>query len=188
MLLDIGVGILLGIAYSNLVSGFSLTLLVGFGVFAALSPDFDFIFHLSKGGKFQNSHRHREVLHNPLIFLPLGALITAVFSPPLAGLFVLGALSHFIHDSIGLGWGVRWLYPFVNNNYAFGYRVRTGNHAKLPRQKFYVWPNDKIDELSKEYGDPDWVKNIYLKWHPFAIFELVVFVVSLVVWYLVSRT
>ena len=188
MLLDIGVGILLGVLFDGWTEGLSISTLVLFGAFSALSPDIDFIFHLSKGGRFQNAERHRELLHNPLIFIPLGAGITYLFEPQLAGLFAAGALSHMIHDSIGIGWGVRWLWPFTNNNYALGYRVRTGNHAKLPRQAFFVWPNEEIDELSKNFGDPDWFKNTYLKWHPFAIFELAVFVLALVVLYLYTKT
>lgn len=183
MLLDIGVGILLGILFDSFTEGIALSTLVIFGAFSALSPDIDFVFHIFKGGRFQNAERHRELLHNPLIFVPIGAGITYLFEPQLAGLFAAGALSHMIHDSIGIGWGVRWLWPFRNNNYALGYRVRTGNHAKLPRQAFFVWPNDEIDKLSKDYGDPEWFRNTYIKWHPFAIFELAVFVLSLIVLY-----
>ncbi len=181
MLLDIGVGILLGVYVHSLGADMSLNTLSFWGALFALSPDADFMIHLFQGGRFHNSHRHRELFHNPLIFIPLGTLIVGLFNVYLAWLFFLASLSHMIHDSIGIGWGVRWLWPFKNNNYALGYRVRTGKHARLPRQRFYVWPNDKIDELSKKYGDPDWFRNTYLRWHPFAVFELAVFILALIV-------
>lgn len=184
MLLDVGVGILLGLLFDGFVYDVSLTTLVLFGVFSALSPDLDFLFHIFKGGRLENSERHRELLHNPLVFIPLGSLIVFLIQPSLSVLFAAGALSHMIHDSIGIGWGVRWLWPLKNNNYALGYRVRTGNHAKLPHKFFFVWPNNKIDQLSKEFGDPKWFRNTYLRWHPFAIVELTVFILSLVILYL----
>jgi hypothetical protein len=187
MLLDIGVGVLLGVTWH--AAGFygSLAATVIFGVFSALSPDLDFIYHLSKGGSTKNAHRHRELLHNPLVFIPLGAAVTALIEPAVAGLFALGALSHMIHDSIGIGWGVQWLFPFSKNHYALGYRVRTGNHARLPKQKYYVWKNEEMDELTKKYGDPNWFANTYKRWHPFAIVETLVFVLALGVLYVYTR-
>ena len=188
MLLDIGVGILLGLLVNTFSSEYSTTIFVAMGVFATLAPDIDFIYHLIKGGNLKNDHRHREVLHQPVFLLVGTILFGLLFSPILGLVFALGVISHFIHDSIGIGWGVQWLYPFKTDHFTFFYRVHTANKPKPPKKVIYVWPNDKIDELSREYGDPDWVKNIYLKWHPFAIFELIVFVVALVVWYLVSRS
>ena len=188
MLLDIGVGILLGVFFDAFISNdLSLATYVLFGIFSALSPDFDFLFHLSKGGKFHNSHRHRELLHNPLVFIPTGSFIAYLIQPSLSGLFAAGAFSHMVHDSIGIGWGVRWLWPFTDYNYALGYRVRTGNHAKLPRQRFFIWPNKDIDRLSKEFGDQDWFRNTYLKWHPYAVFELGVFLAAVAALWLYTR-
>lgn len=187
MLLDIGVGIILGTIFDSITETHSLLTLVGFGIFAALSPDLDFLFHLLKGGNSHNDQRHREVLHKPY-FLFLGWLVIALLtSPILAWLFVAGALSHFIHDSIGIGWGVQWLAPFKTDHFTFLYRVHTTQKPKPPRRNIYVWPNSQIDELNQRYGDEEWFRNTYLKWHPFAVFELMVFVMSCVILYIYTR-
>lgn len=179
MLLDIGVGIILGIIADGMSDMHASSTFVLFGIFAALSPDMDFIYHLLTGGTVKDDHRHREVLHQP-IFLFVGALLIAgLFSPILGLLFLAGALSHFVHDSIGIGWGVQWLYPIKTDHYTFLYRVHTADKPKPPRKLIYVWPNKDIDDLNEKYGDEEWFKNTYIKLHPFAIIETVVFVAAL---------
>lgn len=184
MLLDIGIGILWGLLFDALSDAHSLQSFLLFGIFAALSPDMDFVYHLLKGGSFKNDHRHREVLHQPIFVLVLGIVIALLASPTLALLFVAGSLSHFVHDSIGIGWGVQWLYPLKTDHYTFLYRVHTANKPQPPKKLLYVWPNADIDKLNEQYGDPNWFTNTYKKWHSFAIVELIVFLVSLVVLWL----
>jgi hypothetical protein len=182
MFFDIGAGIFLGLFYGQFTDAFTINQLALFGAAFSLLPDADFIFHMFRGGKIHSSHRHRELLHNPIIYSVLGSMIMYFIEPQLIGLFILGGLIHFLHDSIGIGWGVRWLYPFLNLNYAFLYRVRTGNHKNLPKKLFYVWKNEDIDKLADQYGDKEWFKNTYLKFHPYAVSELLVFVVALITW------
>lgn len=186
MLLDIGVGIILGILFDSVSSAHNLITFISFGIFAALSPDLDFIFHLLRGGNTHNDQRHREILHKPYFLLVGWLVVATLLSPVLAWLFVVGALSHFVHDSIGIGWGIQWLSPFRTDHFTFFYRVHTADKAKPPKRSIYVWPNNKIDELNRRYGDENWFKNTYLKWHPFAVFELAVFLlaVSVLYWYL----
>lgn len=184
MLLDIGVGILLGLAFDSASAAHSLQTFVSFGIFSALSPDLDFIYHLLRGGNAHNDQRHREVLHKPY-FLVVGWLLIAMLgSTSLAWLFVTGALSHFIHDSIGIGWGVQWLSPFRSDHFTFFYRVHTADKPKPPKRLVYVWRNSQIDELNREYGDEHWFANTYIKWHPFAVIELVFFIAAIVVLWL----
>lgn len=179
MLLDIGAGIIWGILFDSLSDAHSLGVFVWFGIFSALSPDMDFLYHLATGGTMRDDHRHREVFHKPL-FLAIGWLVVAlVATPTLAWLFVVGALGHFVHDSIGIGWGVQWLAPFNNDHFTFLYRVHTADKPAPPKRRLYVWPNAEIDDLNKRYGDEDWFKNTYLRWHPFAIVELAVLVAAL---------
>lgn len=188
MLLDIGLGIIWGLLFESLSTAHSLGVFVWFGIAAALSPDLDFIYHLLSGGNLHDDQRHREVLHKPY-FLLLGWIIVAVVADTtLAWLFVVGALGHFIHDSIGIGWGVQWLSPFKSDHYTFLYLAHTSVDKPAPPKKLlYVWPNRDIDKLNQRYGDEDWFKNTYLRWHPFAIFELVIFVIALgLLWFRLS--
>ncbi|HEX9679233.1 MAG TPA: metal-dependent hydrolase [Candidatus Saccharimonadales bacterium] len=188
MLLDIGTGILWGVLFDNFSNLHSLSTFALFGAAANLAPDLDYIYHLYKGGNTKNDHRHREVFHKPY-FLLLGAVIIGLaFDWLLAGLFVLGALTHFLHDSIGIGWGVQWLAPFSSDHFAFLYRVHTAAKPQPAKQLVYRWPNKDIDKLNRQHGDPDWFRNTYLKWHPFAVFEGLVLLIALVVLWLAARS
>lgn len=186
MLLDIGIGIIWGILFDSLSDAHSLATFVSFGVFAALAPDMDFIYHLLSGGTMKDDHRHREVFHKPYFLAAGWLVISLVADASLAWLFVVGALGHFVHDSIGIGWGVQWLAPLKSDHYTFFYRVHTADKPAPPKRRLYVWPNKDIDELNRRYGDEQWFKNTYLKWHPFAVFELAVFLLALglLVWYI----
>jgi len=181
MFLDIGVGILTAILVSN-IFGLPLTaVFLLLGIIFSLLMDADFILHLVKTGTSKNAYRHRELFHRPLIYIPLGMLILSFYNSAYAVLFGLASLFHFLHDSIGIGWGVQWLYPLTTDHYGFFYRYQSKHKEKLPQKLLYVWKDDELDMLAKRYGDEEEIKNIYLKWHPYAIVEFSVFIVAMVV-------
>ncbi len=117
MLLDIGVGILSSVFLSRSFGIALNPLFLGAGIVFSLLPDVDFLIAFRKNAA--KSHEHRDILHYPLLFIPIGAAILFFFNYQLAMLFIITALLHFLHDSIGLGWGIPWLYPFSKNHYAF---------------------------------------------------------------------
>jgi hypothetical protein len=180
MFFDIGIGIILAWLTSELFGvDFSFGLIL-FGVAASLLPDLDTLFHL-KSGKEVGSHKghdHRDLWHYPLIYIPLGAILISFFSSHYAFLFAVASLVHFLHDSVGIGWGVQWLYPFSTRHFSFLYHYDV-NRNNLPKKLIYNWRHDEVDKLSDQYGDRDWVKNVYLSWHPYAIIEFLVFVIAI---------
>jgi len=179
MFYDIGVGILLSIGLGKLL-GVQLTALwIAMGALFSLVPDLDFLFHLRKGGSIKNAHEHRNYWHYPLLFIPIGTFVTALLDWRYAVLFLMATLLHFIHDSIGIGWGVQWLFPFSSNHFAFFYHYEPSD-KKLPRKNLYLWRHDEIETLSKEHGDEHWVRNTYFKLHPYGLIEYAVFVISVV--------
>lgn len=184
MFLDIGVGILLAIFVSKL---FSLPLTTGFligSIVFSLFVDIDCIFYLGRKETPRNFYKHRDLLHYPLLYIPLEMIIISFFGLPWAILFGFCSLAHFIHDSIGIGWGVQWLYPFSKNHYAFFYKYQSSRKEKLPKKIIYVWKHEDIDAIEEKYGDKNWIKNIYLRWHPYAIVEFLVFIFALIILYL----
>src|SRR5581483_9803752 len=188
MFLDIGVGILVALLVGSLHGvKVSLSFIVA-GIVFSLLPDLDFIISAIAHRSFKNgAARHRAQLHLPLLYIPVGTILLLFFSIPLAELFFLVSLAHFLHDSIGVGWGVQWLYPFSKDHYSFLYIYKPAFRAKkLPRKLFYVWKNDQIEQLDAEFGDRDWVRHIYGGQHWYAVLEEVVLVVSVIVgiWYM----
>ena len=183
MFLDIGIGILTSVWVSNIFGihfGWPIVIL---GILFALFVDVDFLFHASKNGG-RRAHEHRYLMHYPLLYISIGMLLLYAFlGLPTAVLFGLCSLFHFIHDSIGIGWGVQWLYPFSSDHYAFLYIYKPKDKEGMPTKLFYHWRHQDIAALDERYGDSDWIKNIYYHWHPYAIVEFGVFVLSLAALY-----
>lgn len=182
MALDIGIGIFSAIIVSKLFSVDLTPLLIGLGIAFALLPDIDFLYALGRRG-WRDTHaviRHREYLHYPLAYILIGLAAAPLIGTAWAALFLLASLGHFIHDSIGLGWGVAWLWPFTDKSYTFLYRY-TAPGKRLPRRFLYRWSREDMDRLIDEYRDANWLKNIYLKLHPVFTVEIAGFLLAIYV-------
>ena len=181
MFLDIGLGIFVAIITSYLFQVDLSIYFLGFSVLFALLPDADFLYFYPKRHDTKYDHKHRDMIHFPLLYLPLGTFIIWILMGNIwATSFLLASFGHFIHDSIGIGWGIKWLYPFSKNNYAFFYLYSVKIKKGLRRLVFSFNEKDLI-KYTKEHGDANWVKNIYYAWHPIAIVEFGAFVFSLMV-------
>lgn len=180
MLLDIGVGIILGLLLGGLDGGASLFWYPVIGILFALLPDLDFVATMLRR---RSSERHRDGIHYPLILTPLVAALVYLIWPDFTWLAVAALLSHFLHDSVGIGWGVKWLFPFSSNSFSFFYHIEDVTSKKrFPRRMVYVWREAELSQLMRVYGDPNWFRNIYLAWHPYAIFEVTVFLIGVTCW------
>lgn len=187
MFLDIGIGIFVSI-FTSFVFDFEISFwLILISVFFAVAPDVDFLYFFPKRGDTKYDHNHRSIIHYPLLYLPAGTILFwMVFGNIWATVFFFSSLFHFIHDSIGIGWGVRWLYPFSNRNYAFFY-LYSKKIKKGLRGFIFSFSPKELSKCVSEHGDADWVKNIYYKWHPIAIVELLFFLVALIVLFLYAK-
>lgn len=177
MFLDIGLGIFAAMAVSAWYDVPLTLLLAAAGIVLALLPDADFLFSVMRR---RSAVHHRDGLHYPLLYILIGGQAAAFFGQEWLSLFVLCSLAHFIHDSIGIGWGVQWLFPLVKDHYAVFYIYKPrGRSEYLPRQWLYRWKHEDIDALDARYGDPQWIRNVYVKWHPYAIIEAAVCVLAI---------
>jgi hypothetical protein len=176
MPLDIGVGLLLGILLSGLTT-INYGLCLGIGVFASLLPDLDFIWQYIKF-KVVPRTSHRDSLHYPVLFVPTVGIVGWLIQPYIGLIFALGALIHFMHDSIGVGFGVKWLFPVKKNSYLFLYQTGLPTNKDMPRKIIHSWNDHERQQASEKYRDPDWIKHIYFSVHPFGIFEYTVLVVG----------
>ncbi len=186
MFLDIGIGILVSILAGELFDVSLAPLLIGVGIIFALLPDLDIIVDLTmRVLRKRKRLDHREVWHYPLIFIPSVALLIYLVSSPIyVFMFVMITLLHFLHDSMGIGWGVYWLYPFSDKRYSFIYQYDVFKHKFEPKKLVYSWTPQEVQKLSDEFGDPKWIKTIYFKLHPYALAEIIFFLAALLILYL----
>ena len=182
MPLDIGVGIMLAMASAR---AFHVTLswhVVIWGILFALLPDLDVIPEMivrrgKLGGK--EISWHRELLHFPLTYV-IPATLVCVLAGPLYGfLFAAGVLAHLVHDSVGIGWGIKWAWPFNKNSYKFFSNRQNG----MSWQLLTHWTPEELPAAVREYGDPDWIKHYYFEFHPIVITEIAIFILALALWY-----
>lgn len=178
MPLDIGIGLLLGVLFRQQFS-LAYPLVLALGVVASLLPDIDYVYRLLRSKKAPDSS-HRDTLHYPLVFIPFVSACGLIYSPAAGLLFCIGAMCHFIHDSVGIGFGVKWLFPFNNNSYAL-YHIHLPANEDMPRKKLYTWNDTERRETMRKYRDPQWIRHVYFQFHPYGIMEYSVLLAGIAV-------
>jgi hypothetical protein len=144
-----------------------------FGVSLSLLPDLDALPELFKNGRVAahagNTHDHRDGLHYPLIVVPVSFVLPYFLNGPFWA-FMIGfnIFLHFAIDSFGLGWGVKWLYPFTNKNYKFDFQSTS---------LLKSWDPETLTEMIHHHGDPNWFSK-YIKTKMFAA-EVFLFISTL---------
>ncbi len=141
--------------------------------------DLDFVIHKLFKPHTEHAYLHRNLLHYPLLVLPIGFLGIYFFSTTLALLFAVMVFLHFLHDSTLYGRGIKWLYPFSKNSYAFIY-LYAGTRSKGLWQPVFIFNENNLPQWDKDYSDDNWIKNIYHKLHPIALIEYGTFIASLI--------
>ncbi|MDD4333144.1 MAG: metal-dependent hydrolase [Patescibacteria group bacterium] len=184
MFLDFAFGIITSILTSYYCQT-ALTPLLYYCVLFSILPDLDFIIYKIFKIKQDKGYKHRDLFHYPLLYLPLGGLLLILFNKILFWPFLIISFFHFMHDSIMYGRGVKWLFPFSENSYAFIYEYSRVKKWGL-WQWVFVFNEKNLEQWDEEHGDEDWIQNIYYAHHPIAIIEFGAFTVSLILlfWYL----
>ena len=184
MPLDVGVGLLLGVLLHNL-TGYNYGLSLSVGVISALLPDLDYVWKAIQTKRLPHSE-HRDGLHYPLIVVPVVGLLGFLINPAVGLVLALGTLSHFIHDSVGIGFGIKWLVPFKKNSYLFLFQIKTPANKDMPKQRMYSWNDAERAEMIRKYAYDDWIRFVYLQFNPFGTFEYSVLALGMIVAYLNS--
>ncbi len=183
---DIGVGLVLTTLVGVATNSEPSWTLLCVGLLGALWPDIDFIIWILRGKKVDHlAHQHRDLLHRPLILTPILTIAVWLWLGRQAGiLFGIATLAHFTHDTIGHGWGIKWLWPLDNRYWCYR---SCGDH---PIQ-MHAWTKYEQDLMCEDYGNRHWMKQSYGSWSGGIILELMVMglgMASVVGWYLVVRT
>lgn len=193
MLFDIKLGILWAI-----LSGVLFDMPLSFswffgGVLFALLPDLDFWVEYAKrgtvGGKVLGAHR--TLLHNPLLYIPIALFIGAAAGDAWMTLFIMGVLGHFVHDSLGMGLGVRWLWPFSEKFYKI-FSDKDGNiHYDRAHLTPVSWTTAEVQEILKKKGNDNWLREdlvYHLKRWPTHLWKfMLLLVIVFAVWELWSQ-
>lgn len=177
MLLDTAVGILLAIGVSLYFDARLTPLLLWSGIVFVLLPDIDFLIefarHGSVGGKV--IREHRNITHFPILYALVMVLIFIFFGAKWAVLLGATSIAHFLHDSIGLGWGIKWLWPFSKKAYKFF----SNKKGEVSKNLISSWGQDELKVIVAQYGDPNWLKNNYLCLSKTLIIEMSAFLISI---------
>ncbi len=153
MFLDIKLGILwaflLGVIFSEpFTLGWFLL-----GIVFALLPDLDFWIEYAKRGTVGGTvlGAHRTLFHNPLPYLLIATLVLYFFGTAWA------TMGHLIHDTAGMGFGVRWLWPFSKKLYKVFSDKEGGIHYDMAHLKITSWDPEEIKTLVREKGNDSWL-------------------------------
>jgi LexA-binding, inner membrane-associated putative hydrolase len=129
------------------------------GVVFALLPDIDFWIELARrktvGGKVLAEHR--TLLHNPIPYIPVALFVGTFFGPAWMTLFSLGIVGHFLHDSMGMGWGIRWLWPFSERWFKL-FSDREGAVHFDRSHLLVTWSDRELRELVAQQGNDGWLR------------------------------
>lgn len=155
MPLDIGVGILLSLGVAEYFGVEVTPILVLCGIAAALLPDIDIITWPLLGKWY-----HRTHTHFPLTYIPVAVLAFAFLPVVYATLLTLGVLAHLIHDTVGIGHGIKWCWPFSQRSF------------------LYLQPKEPVP------AGRTWVSHYYLRPNLLAYVEYGVLLMSLTVLWL----
>lgn len=158
MLLDIKLGLVWAIGLALL---FNVTITVSWlmaGITCALLPDLDFWLEYARRGSVGGTviDLHRTLLHAPLTYIPVALFIGSAFGPAWMTLFVLSVLGHHIHDSMGMGYGVRWLWPFSTRWYKL-FSSKDGEIHYDFAHLFVSWSDEEMRALVARRGNDNWL-------------------------------
>lgn len=178
---DVGLGIFTFILVSIHYDEYALS---GFVLALACShlPDLDAVEELFRRGKLaasaENPRDHREAFHKPLLVLTTTGMLWYFFGYHGAIAFT-ALLFHFIHDSVLTGWGVPWLSPFSDTRFKFFVNEKNQNSLAF-KNWIRVWREEELEGLIIQYGDENWVENLYRKPTEVSVIEVGTFIISVV--------
>lgn len=184
MPLDIGVGILVSILASYVFGADLSFKLAALSSLSNLIPDLDVFVELAKrgriGGRVQG--HHRKLTHFPITYIPISVLTYYFFGELWAFVISINLLAHFLHDSVCMGWGIKWFWPFSKRSYKFFSEKDGSFSANL----ITSWSPSELKSVVARYGDNHWFRDFYLRLHPVAVFEFLFLIFSLIIMFAIK--
>ncbi len=170
MLQDIGIGILLAILTASVFHTVLSATLVLLCVIFTLLPDIDLILPKFLVGT------HRSWTHYPALYIIGSILVYVFFGNIWVFAFAIGILYHLIHDTLFLGWGIKWFWPFSLRSYKF-FPDKAG---KITSRFILSWLPAEEEEIKREYDTPHWIKVFYFRPNIISISEYGIFIIGVI--------
>lgn len=172
MPLDIAAGIFISLFIAYLYGVTATPIMIVVGILSALLPDIDMILRFARRHSFAKNiperfeYDHRTLPHYPVFYIPIIFLVYVWFGSLWATLFGFGAAFHLVHDTVGIGWGVSWLWPFSTRRFLFPEKGRRNREGF-----FMAWTEKEESALAVRYHNPHWVRDFYFKPNAIAFIE-----------------
>jgi len=150
----------------------------------AYLPDLDGAFHFIKTGKavadLENGRDHREGLHYPLLWTLFFGVIIYIFG---FNIWLISAFTammlHFLHDMIGIGWGVQIFAPLDWGSYKlFSKKWVSADVTLSPIVTRYS--KSELREALIKYGEADWIERYFCKWTHVSLVDYGLFLVGVI--------
>lgn len=171
---DAGLGVLSALFVCWLFSISPTIVHVFVGIVFAYIPDIDWIGdkHFWKTGNVAayaaNPYDHREGLHKPILWW----LVISAWGLALGSIFpfiaFVGVTMHFIHDTVGTGWGMPWLWPLSKRRIKFFANRQNVLSFSSP---FVSWSHEELPSFITKYGRGNWRQHYYESWTAVALLE-----------------
>ena len=103
---------------------------------------------------------HRDIAHYPIIVVPCFILTASVFGFFWATVVAANLVTHFVIDSVGVGWGIKWLWPFSKKNYKFLCERDNRSSTRI----LVSWSPAELRYAIAHYGNIDWLAEYQETW------------------------
>ena len=150
----------------------------------AYLPDLDGLLHFFNTNHFvadiEHGRDHREGLHYPLFWALMFSVVVYIFGLN-AWTFsaVLVTVFHFLHDMIGVGWGVQILAPFDMGSYRLFSKKWVSADISLWPILIRYSPEEQVEAI-RNLGEVDWIDRYFCRLTPVSVIDYGLFVLGCV--------
>ena len=178
--MDIGLSLIYAVITTKVFNIDLTSTIILLSIAFGLLPDIDMSVEIFKKGAFHGNGDkfHRTITHFPILYLPIIPFIFYRYGNFWGTLFTVNLFSHFIHDVIGTGWGLKLLWPFSKKNFKM---FSDPINGKLSTNFIVSWNPRELKISVERYGDKHWFKNLYLNFSNVFLLELLFLVIGIAV-------
>lgn len=180
-LADFGHGLLIATLFHMVLGLAPSAMIYGLAVLFSILPDLDgipeFLIFKNIGASHDRPKDHREGLHYPILWLMAGTMLSLI-APLYGTLFLICTMVHFLNDSWGTGWGIKWLWPLSHNSYKFFSSAHEDAHVGASSFISSLNTTEKATAIQTK-GNPNWLEDVYLRVTPISVIEYSTFILGL---------